>query len=108
MRKRNIRLQFWVNEKERAQLDKRVRECRLTRLAYFRHRIVALMTRTAPPPDYYAMMQELYKMRIFLQAVLDGATGDGVSEIQVEQINRKLDALILDITKAVIAPAREV
>lgn len=108
MRKRNIRLQFWVNEQELAGLDKRVAACGLTRQAYFRQRIIGLMPRTTPPPDYFAMMQEIYKLRVTLQAILDSAAGDGALEIQVEPINRKLDALILNITKAVIEPGREV
>lgn len=108
MRKRNIRLQFWVNEKELAKLDKRVRECGLTRQTCFRQRIVGLMPRTTPPPDYYAMMQEIYKMRTVLQAILEGAAVDGTTEIQVNQMSNKLDALVLAITKAVIEPAREV
>lgn len=82
--------------------------CGLTRQAYFRQRIIGLVPRTTPPPDYFAMMQEIYKLRVALQAILDSADSDGVSEIQVEPINQKLDALILNITKAVIEPGREV
>lgn len=108
MRKRNIRLQFWVNEQELAGLGKRVAACGLTRQAYFRQRIIGLVPRTTPPPDYFAMMQEIYKLRVTIQAILDSAVGDGVSEIQVEPINQKLDALILNVTKAVIEPGREV
>lgn len=108
MRKRNIRLQFWVNEKELAGLDKRVVACGLTRQSYFRQRIIGLMPRTTPPPDYFAMMQEIYKLRVTLQDILDSAASEGTSEIQVEPINQKLDALILNITKAVIEPGREV
>ncbi len=60
MRKRNVRIQFWLNKKETEALDKRVKRSGLSREAYLRHLINGLVPRDAPPPDYFSMMRELH------------------------------------------------
>ena len=60
MRKRTIRIQFWLNKKEAELLDKKVKRCGLTREAYLRHLVAGFAPKEAPPPDYYSMMRELY------------------------------------------------
>ena len=60
MRKRNVPILFRLNKKEAELLDKRVKRCGLTREAYLRHLVAGYAPKEAPPPDYYAMMRELY------------------------------------------------
>ncbi|MCQ4638671.1 plasmid mobilization relaxosome protein MobC, partial [Anaerovorax odorimutans] len=59
MRKRNIALLFRLNRKEAELLNKKVKKSGLSREAYLRHLVNGLLPNDAPPPDYYAMMQEL-------------------------------------------------
>ena len=65
MRKRNVAILFRLNKKEAEALDKKVKKSRLNREAYLRQLISGVVPRDAPPPDYYAMMQELHKISIF-------------------------------------------
>lgn len=60
MRNRNIHIQCWLDEKEAEHLQKMVKRSGLTREAYLRKLINGLIPRTAPPPDYFAMMKALY------------------------------------------------
>lgn len=102
MAKRTIEYKVRLSPAEAKELNTRVKKCRLSREAYLRHLIAGSIPREAPPPDYYAMMQEIYKLRVVLQALLDR----GASEVEVAEMCAKLDRLILDITEAVIVPKR--
>lgn len=62
MEKRNIEIKVRLNRKEADNLFKRVKRSRLSREAYIRHLINDLVPQDAPPPDYYAMMQQLYRI----------------------------------------------
>lgn len=62
MRKRNIAIMFRLNRKEAEALDKKVKKSGLNREAYLRQVITGIVPRDAPPPDYYSMMRELYKI----------------------------------------------
>lgn len=106
MRSRNNEIHFFLNDSELKMLQDRLSKTGLTCSSYMRQLVTERIPQNRPPPDYYAMMQELYKMRTALQAVLNNAADNGVSENQIDQINNKLDALILDITKAVIEPKK--
>lgn len=102
MAKRTIEYKVRLSPAEAKALDTRVKKCRLSREVYLRHLIAGSIPREAPPPDYYAMMQEIYKLRVVLQALLDR----GASEVEIATMCTKLDRLILDITEAVIVPKR--
>lgn len=102
MAKRTIEYKVRLSPAEAKALDTRVKKCRLSREAYLRHLIAGSIPREAPPPDYYAMMQEIYDLRVTLQALLDR----GASEAEITSMCAKLDRLILDITEAVIMPKR--
>ena len=106
MRKRNIRLQFWVNEKELEQLDRRVKKSMLSRQAYFRQLIAGLLPQDAPPPNYHAMMQEIYEARNTLQYLLHEAKTRGLSTDRIEESTALLDDTIQKISKEVLEPKR--
>ena len=61
MRQRNIRVFFRLIKKEFDLFDSKVKKSRLTKDAYLRL-VQGLVPREAPPPDYYGMMKELYKI----------------------------------------------
>ena len=60
MEKRNVEIKVRLNRKEADALNKRVRKSCLSREAYIRQILNGQIPREAPPPDYYAMMQQLY------------------------------------------------
>ena len=62
MRKRNVHIQFWLDRKEAEILNKKVKRSGLSMSVYLRHLINGVVPQDAPPPDYYAMMRELYRI----------------------------------------------
>ena len=82
MRKRNIRIQFWLDRKEKELLDKRVKRSGLSREAFLRHGIGRNLNQIA---------QKAHTLN-----VIDAQRYD-------EEV-RKLEAAIRKITDAVILP----
>ena len=97
MRKRNIRIQFWLDRKEKELLDKRVKRSGLSREAFLRHLVNGFQPKDAPPPDYYGMMRELHGIGRNLNQIAQKAHTLNVKV-------RKLEAAIRKITDAVILP----
>ena len=62
VRKRNNRVQVRLDNKEHQAFLKAVRRSRLSQEVYLRHLINGVVPQDAPPPDYYAMMQQLYRI----------------------------------------------
>ena len=60
IRKRNIHIQLWLNEKELATLNSSVQRSGLSREVYLRQLISGVVPREKPSPDFWAMKQELY------------------------------------------------
>ena len=62
MNNRTIEIKVRLNQKEADILNEKVKKSRLSREAYLRQLIGGLTPQDAPPPDYYTMMKELYKI----------------------------------------------
>ena len=107
MRKRNVHIQFWLDEKEAESFNKNVKRSGLSREAYLRQLINGLVPRDAPPPDYYAMMRELYHIgnnmnqiaqKVHAMSFIDTKRYDeGVAEFK---------AAVRKITEAVVLPQK--
>ena len=107
MRKRNIRIQFWLNKKEADELHKRVKRSGLSREAYLRHLVRGYLPKDAPPPDYFAMMQELRKVgHSFEQIAYEAHLSGHMDSLRYDMACKDYDALVKDITEAVILPYR--
>ena len=107
MRSRNIRLQVWVNEKELAMLDRKAQRSHLTRAAYIRQLIRGYIPRDAPPPDYYAMMKELYRIGNNLNQIAQKAHVLNVIAVQRYDAGvRQFEEAVRAITKATILPRK--
>lgn len=105
MRKRNIRVQLWLNKKEVEALDKRVKKSRLSREAYLRHLINGVVPRDAPPPDYFSMMRELHGIGNNLNQIAQKAHTLNVMDVQrYDTAVRQFEAAVRKITEAVILP----
>lgn len=103
MNKRNIEIKVRLNRKEAELLNKRVKKSRLSREAYLRHLINGRVPREAPPPDYYAMMRELYRIGNSLNQVAKKAHTLNVIDVQRYNAGvRLVDDAIRKITEAVV------
>lgn len=69
MRKRNIHIQLWLNEKEFKKLDQNVHLSGLTREAYLRQLILGYAPKPSPPPDFHQFMEEMHRVGNALTAI---------------------------------------
>lgn len=106
MIKRNVEIKVRLSRKEAETLNKRVKESGISREAYIRHLIEGGVPREAPPPDYYAMMRELYAIGKNLNQLAQKAHVLNVMDAQRYDAEvRKLEAAIKTITEAVVLPS---
>jgi hypothetical protein len=107
MRKRNVRIQFWLDKKETESFDKKVKRSGLSRESYLRHIIGGLVPTDAPPPDYYTMMRELHAIGTNLNQVAQKA--NVLNVIDVKRYDENVAALnkaVIEITNAVMLPRK--
>ena len=105
MNSRNIEIKVRLNRKEADSLNKRVRKSRLSREAYLRHLINGNIPRDAPPPDYFSMMRELYRVGNNLNQIAQKAHTLNVLDVQrYDAAVREFEAVVKKITDAVILP----
>ena len=107
MRKRDVHVQLWLNQKEAETLSLNADRCRLTQSAYLRHLIMRYVPREAPPPDYHAMMQQIYHVGRSLNQIATKAHVLNVIDAQrYDESVRMLEDTILKIEDAVIVPQK--
>ena len=105
MEKRNIEIKVRLNRKEADNLFKRVKRSRLSREAYISHLINDLVPQDAPPPDYYAMMQQLYRIGNNLNQIAKKAHTLNVIDVQrYDTAVSQFEAAVKEITAAVLQP----
>lgn len=105
MSKRNIEIKVRLNRKEAEALNKRVKKSCLSREAYIRHLIEGSVPRDAPPPDYFSMMRELYRIGNNLNQIAQKAHVLNVMDVQrYDAAIHELEAAIRKITEAVVLP----
>ena len=103
--KRNIEIKVRLNRKEADQLCKRVKRSRLSREAYLRHLINGVVPQDAPPPDYYSMMQQLYRIGTNLNQIAQKAHTLNVIDVQrYDAAVHKFEVAVKQITEAVVSP----
>lgn len=105
MNQRNIEIKVRLNKRESEKLNKLVRKSRLSREAYLRHLINGVVPRDAPPPDYYAMMRELYRIGSNMNQIAQKAhILNAVDAQRYDEDYRQLESAIRQITAAVVEP----
>ena len=105
MNSRNIEIKVRLSRKEADSLNKRVRKSRLSREAYLRHLINGSVPRDAPPPDYFSMMRELYRVGNNLNQIAQKAHTLNVLDVQrYDTAVREFETAVKKITDAVILP----
>ena len=107
MRKRDVHIQLWLNEKEAEALSRNAKKCRLSQSAYLRHLIMGYVPREPPPTDYYAMMRQLYSVANNLNQIARKAHVLNVIDTQCyDKYARMAERVLRKITEAVIVPQR--
>ena len=107
MRKRDVHIQLWLNEKEAEALSRNAKKCRLSQSAYLRHLIMGYIPRKAPPPDYHAMMRQIYHVGRSLNQIAAKAHVLNVIDAQrYDESIHMLEKTILKIEDAVIVPQK--
>ena len=105
MSNRNIEIKVRLNRKEAEALAKRVKRSGLSREAYIRQLINGFVPRDAPPPDYYGMMRQLYKIGANLNQIAQKAHVLNVIDVQRYDAGvRVFEDAVKTITKAVVLP----
>ena len=107
MRKRNIRYQLWLDEKEAERLGTLVKRSGLCRETYLRQLVNGLVPTDAPPPDYYSMMRELHGIGNNLNQIAQKAHVLNVLDVgRYDEAVKVLDRAVLNITNAVMLPRK--
>ena len=105
MRNCNVKIQIWLNKKEAESLQKKAKRCNISVAAYIRHLINDLIPQEAPPPDYYSMMQQLYRIGNSLNQIAQKAHTLNVIDVQrYDDAYHQFEAAVKEITAAVVQP----
>lgn len=105
VRKRNNRVQVRLDNKEHQAFMKAVKKSRLSQEVYLRHLINGVVPQDAPPPDYYAMMQQLYRIGNSLNQIAQKAHTLNVIDVQrYDAAYRQFETAVKEITAAVVQP----
>ena len=107
MNNRTIEIKVRLNQKEADILNEKVKKSGLSREAYLRHLIGGLVPQDAPPPDYYVMMRELYRIGNNLNQIARKA--QMLNMIDVPQYRKavgEFEVAVKKITEAVILPRK--
>lgn len=107
MRKRDVHVQLWLNQKEAEALSRNAERCRLTQSAYLRHLIMGYIPREAPPLDYHAMMRQIFHAgRSLNQIAIKAHVLNVIDAQRYDESVRMLENTILKIEDAVIVPQK--
>lgn len=107
MEKRIIEIKVRLDPKEADNLNKRVKRSGLSREAYIRQLLNGLVPRDAPPPDYYSMMRELYRIGNNLNQVAQKAHAlNFIDSRRYDEGLREFEQAVKNITEAVVLPQK--
>ena len=105
MRNRNVKIQVWLSKKEAENLRKKAKRSHISVASYIRHLINDLVPQDAPPPDYYAMMQQLYRIGNNLNQIAQKAHTLNVIDVQrYDTAVSQFESAVKEITEAVLQP----
>ena len=94
MRNRNVHVQLWLNRKEADALAHGAKKCGLTQSAYLRHLITGFVPKELPPPDYHAMMRQLYGLTNNLNQI---ARYFNMGGLQSKAMREEINSCVVEI-----------
>ena len=77
MNNRNYEIKVRLTQAEMVHLNRLVNGSKLSREAYLRQLISGVIPQDAPPPDYFSMMQQLYRIGNNLNQIAAVANSSG-------------------------------
>jgi hypothetical protein len=102
---RTIEIKVRLNQKEADILNEKVKKSCLSREAYLRQLINGLVPQNAPPPDYFAMMRELYKIGNNLNQIARKAQSLNMIDAPLyKKAVDEFETAVKQITEAVVLP----
>ena len=105
MNNRTVEIKVRLNQKEADILNDHVKKSRLSREAYLRQLIKGLVPQDAPPPDYYAMMRELYRIGNNLNQIARKAQSLNMIDVPLyKKAIGEFETAVKQITEAVVLP----
>ena len=105
MRNRNVKIQIWLSKKEAENLQKKAKRSNISVAVYLRHLINDMVPQEAPPPDYYAMMNQLYRIGTNLNQIAFKANALNLIEAdKYDEAYREYQKTVQLITDAVLLP----
>ena len=105
--KRNIEIKVRLTPQEFERLDSRVKRSHLSRENYLRQLMDGYLPTDAPPPDYYAMMKELYRIGNNLNQIAQKAHVLNVVDVQrYDTAVKDFERAVMEITNAVLLPRK--
>ena len=103
MRKREVRIQFRLSDKEATKFDDIVKKSGLTRSAFLRCLIRGLVPIELPPPDYFAFVREMHAIGNNLNQIAAKAHVLGVFDAdRYDEVHREYLETMMTIMRAVL------
>lgn len=107
MRKRDIRVQVWLNETENTKLQTDLERTGLSRECYLRTLINGYSPKFLPPLDYYTLIKELHAIGNNLNQIAAKAHATGyLDKTSFQYEANRLRKAVLEIQAAFTLPER--
>ena len=105
MNNRNYEIKVRLTQAEMVHLNRLVNGSKLSREVYLRQLISGVVPQDAPPPDYFSMMQQLYRIGNNLNQIAQKAHTLNVIDVQrYDAAVSQFEAAVKEITEAVVSP----
>ena len=105
MNNRNYEIKVRLTQAEMVHLNRLVNGSKLSREAYLRQLIAGVVPQDAPPPDYFSMMQQLYRIGNNLNQMALKARGLGaIDASHSDEAVQEFREAVQTIQAAVLLP----
>ena len=91
MRTRNNRIVFYLNDKELATLDRKVKKAGRSREAFIRNAVADIQIKEAPPADLYKLIWEIRRVGNNIDQILMTANTKGI--LNIPDLRKTIDDL---------------
>ena len=105
MNNRNYEIKVRLTQAEMVHLNRLVNGSKLSREAYLRQLISGVVPQDAPPPDYFSMMQQLYRIGNNLNQIAQKAHAlNAIDTYHYDEAVREFREAVQEIQAAVLLP----
>lgn len=105
MSDRNYEIKVRLTQAEMVHLTRLVNGSKLSREAYLRQLISGVIPQDAPPPDYFSMMQQLYRIGNNLNQIAQKAHAlNAIDTYRYDEAVREFREAVQKIQAAVLLP----